>query len=190
MRVAPYPPIEWPTSPRLARSRDRPVVRIDVGDHVVRDEPLEVAGGHRARVHGAVVRRFRVGQHDDHLLGALGERAFDRLRYVDLAGPLLGADGVAVQRVHDRVAPRLVLRIARRQEHDRVPIDGIPFEVALEGLAVDFTRSAATGLAPGTRAAPRSAPAPGGKPRRPKPAPASALERLSLISSLSFLRDF
>ena len=144
---------------------DRPVVGVDVGDHVVRDEPLEVARGHRARVHGAVVRRLRVGQHDDHLPSALREGAFDRLRHVDLAGPLLGADGVAVQRIDDRVAPGLVRRIARRQEHDRVAVDGIPFQIALEGRRRGSSRAPPPRAWPRERpAAPRSAPAPEGAP--------------------------
>ena len=82
--------------------RNRAVMRVDVRDHIMRDELLEISGRDRTRIHGAVVQRLRIGQHDDHLFRALGESAFDRLRHVDLVGPLLGADRIAVQRIHDR----------------------------------------------------------------------------------------
>ena len=81
--------------------RNRPVMRVDVGNQIVRNELLEVSGGDRTRIHGTVVHRLRVGQHDDHLFSALGESAFDGLRYMDFVGPLLGADRIAVQRVDD-----------------------------------------------------------------------------------------
>ena len=81
---------------------NRAVVRVDVGHDIVRDELLEVAGRDRARIHRPVVDRLGVGQHHDHLLRALRERAFDGLRHVDLVRPLLRADGIAVQRIDHR----------------------------------------------------------------------------------------
>src|SRR5438034_9499596 len=42
--------------------RNRTVMRINVCDQVVRDEQLEITGGHRTRIHGAVVQRLRIGQ--------------------------------------------------------------------------------------------------------------------------------
>ena len=82
--------------------------------------------------------RLRVGQHDDHLARARGERALDGLRHVDLLRPLFGADRVAVQRVDDRVAPRPGFGVARRQKHEHVAVDGITLEVAFKGRAVDL----------------------------------------------------
>ena len=168
---------------------DRPVVGVDVGDHVLRDELLEVSRGHRARVHRAVVDGLRVGQHDDHLVRALGERAFDGLRHVDLVGPLLGADRVAVQRVDDRVAARRVRRIARRQKDDDVAIDGVTLQVAFERDAVDLDVLHRDRPGSGNRrGAPPSAPARRRAPARtrrsaPPPPPTAA----SWSSSGSFL---
>ena len=71
-------------------------------------------------------------------LRALGEGAFDGLRDVDFVRPLLGADGVAVQRVDDGIAAVLVLRVARRQEDEDVAVDGVAFEIAFERSAVDL----------------------------------------------------
>ena len=51
---------------------------------------------------------------------------------MDLVRPLLGADGVAVQRIHHRIAAALFLRVARRQEHEHVAVDRIAFEIALQ----------------------------------------------------------
>ena len=55
---------------------------------------------------------------------------------LDFVRPLLRADGVAVQRVNHRVAPILLSGVARRQENDDVPIDGIAFQIPLERRAV------------------------------------------------------
>src|SRR6185437_10493122 len=93
------------------------VVRVDVGDQVVGDELFKIAGGDRTRVHGAVVHGLGVGQDDDHLFRALGEGAFDGLGHVDFVRPLLGANGVAVQRIDHGIAAVLVPGVAGRQEH-------------------------------------------------------------------------
>jgi hypothetical protein len=55
-----------------------------------------------------------------------------------------------VEGVDHRVAARLLLGIARWQEHDRVTIDGVSLEVALEGRPVDLDKLRRDGLAPGT----------------------------------------
>ena len=89
--------------------RDGPVMRVDVSDQIVRDELLEIPCGDRTRIHGTIVQRLRVRQHHDHLFGALGESAFDGLRHVDLVAPLLGANGITVQGINDRIAPGFLL---------------------------------------------------------------------------------
>src|SRR5206468_526556 len=48
------------------------VMRIDICDHIVRDEALEIARGHRTRIHRSVVHGLRIRQDDDHLLSATG----------------------------------------------------------------------------------------------------------------------
>jgi hypothetical protein len=118
--------------------RHRPVVAVDVRHEIVRDEPFEVSRGDGTRVHRAVVHRLRVGQDDDDLLGAEGKGALDRLRYVNLLGPLFGADGIPVQRVEHRVAPRLLPRVARGQEHQDVAIDGIALQIAFQRGSEDL----------------------------------------------------
>ena len=107
-------------------------MRVDIRDHVVRDELLEIAGGDRTRIHRTVVHRLRIRQDDDHLFCALGKGAFDRLRHVDFVGPLLGADGVTVQRIHDRIAAVFVFAVARRQEDEDVAVDGVALQVAFQ----------------------------------------------------------
>ena len=119
-------------------SGNRAVAGVGPGHDVFRDVALEVSRGDRARVHRAVVHRLRVGQDDDHLLCALREGTFEGLRHVYLGGPLLSADGVAVQGVDDRIAPGLLLRVARGQEDDRIAIDGVALQVAFQGLPVDL----------------------------------------------------
>ena len=84
------------------------------------------------------MHRLRIGQHDDHLFRALCKRAFDGLRHMDFVRPLFGSDGIAVQGVHDRVAARLVMRVARRQEHEDVAIDRVAFQIAFQRCSVDF----------------------------------------------------
>ena len=128
---------------------DGAVMRVDVGDEIVRDEILKVAGGHRTRIHGAVVDGLRVGQHDDHLFGALRECAFDGLRHVDLVRPLLGADGVAVQRVDDGIAAVSCPGVAGRQEDDDVAVDGVAFQIAFERRAVNLDVLHGDGLGAG-----------------------------------------
>lgn len=116
-----------------------------------RDELLEIPGRDRARIHRAVVQRLRVGQDDDHLLRAPGEGAFDGLRHVYFAGPLLGADGVTVQGVQYRVAPRLLPGVARRQKHQHVAGDRIPLQVAFQGGPADLNALHHHGLRAGHR---------------------------------------
>src|SRR5437867_4321639 len=91
--------------------RNRAVMCIDVCDQATSNELLEIAGGHGTRIHRTVVQRLRIGQHYDHFFRALREGAFDRLRYMDFMGPLLGADGETVQGVDDRIAPGFFLCI-------------------------------------------------------------------------------
>ena len=55
-----------------------------------------------------------------------------------LMGPLLGADGVAVQRVHHRIATVLLGGVAGRQEHQDIALGRIPFQVSVKGSAVNF----------------------------------------------------
>ena len=68
----------------------------------------------------------------------LRERAFDGLRDVDLMRPLLGADGVTVQRVDHGIATLLVFLVAGRQKDDDIAIDGVAFKIAFERRAVDL----------------------------------------------------
>ena len=117
--------------------RVRAVVRIDVRHDIARDVVFEVAGRHRGGVHRSVVDCLRVRKDDDHLVCAFRERSFDRLRNVDLPGPLVGADRVAVQGVDDWIPSRLVRVVARRQEDDRITVDGVALQVALEGLPMN-----------------------------------------------------
>src|ERR1035438_2183751 len=119
---------------------NRPVMRVHIRQHIVRDEPLEIAKGHGTRVHGPVVQRLRVRQNYDHLLGAPGESAFDGLRHVDFVGPLLGADGVTMQ----------VFLVTRRQENDDVAVDGVALQVPSRAAPWILMCSTVSGLAPGT----------------------------------------
>ena len=123
--------------PAALPAGDRPIVPVDVRHDVARDVVFEIAGGHRAGVHRAVVHGLRVRQDDDHLVRALGKRPLDRLRHVDLLRPLLRTNRVAMQRVDDGIAARAVLVVARRQKHDRIAIDGVSFEIAFQRLAVN-----------------------------------------------------
>src|SRR5215472_2254250 len=75
---------------------NRSVMSVDVCNQIVRNKPLEISGSDRARIHRPVVHRLRIGHHDDHLLGALGESTFYGLRNMDFVGPLFGADGITV----------------------------------------------------------------------------------------------
>ncbi len=84
------------------------------------------------------MNRFRIRQHDNHFLGALGECAFDCLRHVNFMSPLFGANRVSMQRINDGVMAVLVSATAGRQEHDHVAVDGITLEVAFETGAVDL----------------------------------------------------
>jgi hypothetical protein len=66
------------------------------------------------------------------------ESTFDRLRHVDFMAPLLGADRVAVQGIDDGISARLLLCIARRQEHEHVAVNGISFQIAFQGGPADL----------------------------------------------------
>ena len=63
---------------------------------------------------------------------ALRERAFDRLRNVNLVRPLLGADGITVQRIDHRIAPLFIFVIAGRQENDHITIDSIALKITFK----------------------------------------------------------
>lgn len=114
------------------------VMRVDVGDEIMRDELLEVSGGDGTGIHGTVVDCLGIGQDDDHFFGALREGAFNRLRNMDFVSPLLGADGVSVQGVDDGIAARLFLRVTRREENENVAVCGVSFQIALESGTVNF----------------------------------------------------
>ena len=111
---------------------NRAVVCVDVCNDVVPDEFLEVPGSDRARVHRTVVDRFGVGQDDDHFLRALRKRTFDGLRHVNLMRPLLGTNGVTVQRIDHRIAALRVFVVAGRKKHDHVTIDSVTLEIAFK----------------------------------------------------------
>src|SRR3954463_12725732 len=57
---------------------------------------------------------------------------------MDFLGPLLGANGIAVQRVDNGITPVLVRCIAWWKEYDDLAIHIVVFEVAFEGGAVHF----------------------------------------------------
>jgi hypothetical protein len=46
-------------------------------------------------------------------------------------GPLLGANGVPVQGIHDGIAVIRIFLITGREIHDYIAIDSIAFEIAL-----------------------------------------------------------
>jgi hypothetical protein len=99
---------------------------------------LEVSGGDRTRIHGTVVQRFRIGQHDDHLFRTLGESGFNGLWHMDLVGPLFRADGIPVQCVHDGIAAMLVFLVAGRQKHEHVAVNCVALQATFESVAVDL----------------------------------------------------
>ena len=129
MRLAPYPPMECPTRPRLRAIRQRAVVRIDVRHDIVRDEVLKIPRRHGARIHRTVMDGLRIGQNDDHLLCALRERSLQRLRHMDLMRPLLGSNGVAMQRIHHGIAAMRILCIAGRKKDKDVAVDSVAFQI-------------------------------------------------------------
>src|ERR1017187_7469865 len=57
---------------------------------------------------------------------------------MDFVGPLFCSDRITVQRVHDRVAARLFMRVARRQEHEHVAVDRVSFQIAFQRCSVNF----------------------------------------------------
>src|SRR5256885_2277279 len=81
------------------------IVCVDVGDHVMCDERLEVAGGDRTGIHRSVVYRLGIGQYQNHFVRALREGTFDGLGCMNLARPLVGAYRIAMQRVDNGVTP-------------------------------------------------------------------------------------
>ena len=115
-----------------------PVMRVDIGDHIVGDVVFKIAGGRRTRIHRTVVDSLRVRQDDDHFFCALDECAFDRLRHVDFTRPLCGSNEEAVQRIDDWIVPMLVLLVAGRQEHDHVAIDGISLQITFQSGTVNL----------------------------------------------------
>ena len=90
------------------------VMRINRGNEIVSNEAFEVAGGDGTGIHGAAVESFGIGQHHDHFLGSEREGAFNGLRNVNFVRPLLGADGIAVQRVDHGIAAGLAGGITGR----------------------------------------------------------------------------
>ena len=68
---------------------------------------------------------FGILQHDDHLFRTLGESAFYRLRYMNLMTPLLSADRIAVQRIHNRVAARFFPGVTWRQKHEHFAVNAV-----------------------------------------------------------------
>src|SRR5271165_1569462 len=64
------------------------------------------------------------------------ERALEGLRHMNLLRPLLCADGIAMQRIDDRVPPGLLVGVTRRQEYDDLAIDRIAFQVSFQGAPV------------------------------------------------------
>src|SRR5205085_8414462 len=119
------PPHRMPYQPTGQPVRDRPVMRVNVGDHIARDIVFKISGGDRTRIHRAVVHGLGIGQHDDHLFRALGESAFDSLWDVNFLAPLFSPDGITVQSIDDRVATGLLLPVTRRQEYEYVTINRI-----------------------------------------------------------------
>ena len=114
------------------------VMSVDIGDHIVGDKLFKVASGDGTGIHRTVVQGLGVGQHHNHLLGALGEGALDGLGHMDFLGPLLGADGEAVQCIDHRIAAALATGIAGRQEDNDVAVDGIAFQIAFQCGAVNL----------------------------------------------------
>ena len=57
---------------------------------------------------------------------------------MDFVRPLLGSNGVTVQRVDDGIAALLIFLVAGRQEDNDIAVDGVAFEIAFQGCAVDL----------------------------------------------------
>ncbi len=114
------------------------IVGVDISHHVVGDKPLVIARRDGARIHRPAVNGVRVGQHDNHFLAALGPGALQRLGRTNVVGEPLRLVGKTVQSIDDRVAAVLLLLIAGRQKHERVAIDGVPFQIAFERRAVNL----------------------------------------------------
>ena len=93
--------------------------------------------------------RLGIGQDHDHVLGALGEGAFDGLGHMDFLAPLLSADGIAVQGIDHGIAPRPVPGIAGRQEHQHIAVRRIAFEILFQRRAMDLDALEANGRCPG-----------------------------------------
>ena len=127
-----------PDEPPTRAPRDRPVVAIDIGDQIARDEILKISGGDGTRVHRAVVDGFGIGQHDNHFLSAFGEGALDGLGHVNFLRPLTRADEIAVQRINHWIAAGLTGRISRRQEDEHLAIGILALQIAFERCTMDF----------------------------------------------------
>jgi len=84
------------------------------------------------------MHRFGIGKHHDHFLRALRESALDGLGHMDLLRPLHGADGVTVERINHRIAARIVGGVTGWQENQRFAVDGVAFQIALQGSAVNL----------------------------------------------------
>ena len=113
-------------------------MRVDPGNHIVRNELFKVAGGRGTRIHGTVVDRFGVWQNHDHVLRAPRKSAFDCLRNVDFLRPLLRPDRITMERIDDGIAAALLSGVAGRQKYDYFPVDIVAFQIALQCHAMDF----------------------------------------------------
>src|SRR5205823_10332102 len=118
--------------------RSRSVMAVDVAYQIARHAGLEVSGSHRTRIHRTIVNRFGVGQHDDHFSGAPGECALDRLRNPYFLDPLLGTDGIAVQRIDNGIAAMGALRVAWRKDNENIAVGCLAFQVSRYGRRVDL----------------------------------------------------
>ena len=118
--------------------RNGAVMRVHIGHQIPGDEILEIAGGDRARIHRAVMHRLGIGKHHDHVPGALGEGPFYRLRHMDFLAPLLGADGIAMQGIDDRVTAIGFLAITGRQENQNIAIGAVALQTAFQGGPMYF----------------------------------------------------
>ena len=57
---------------------------------------------------------------------------------MDFMAPLLGADGIAMQGIDHRVAPRFVLGVTGRQEDKHVAVHRIALQIAFQSRAVNL----------------------------------------------------
>src|SRR5690349_84653 len=97
------PPHRMPYQASRLPGRNRAIMRIHVGDHVLSDEAFKIAGRNRTRIHRSVMPRLGVRQDYDRRLGALCKSALNGLSDVDFLAPLLSSDPITVQRVDHRI---------------------------------------------------------------------------------------